>query len=125
MTTRFRGGRAAAAARVRRAVTARLPMPITHQAPVRTADPPPVVRRRRAVVTGTCVLGAGVLGASLSAPPNSPRFYVLTLSAAGTWLVGGFAQYERYYVPVLGGPQREVAGGLQVTFWPREWRAGR
>ena len=91
MTTRFRGGPAAAVARMRRAVTARLPMPITHQAPVRTTDPPSVVRRRRAVVTGTCVLGAGVLGASLSAPPNSPRFYVLTLSAAGTWLVGGFA----------------------------------
>jgi uncharacterized protein len=91
MTTPSRPGPAAAAARVRRAVTARLPMPITHRAPVRTKETPAVVRRRRAVVAGTSVLGAGVLGASLSAPPNSSRFYVLTLSAAGTWLVGGFA----------------------------------
>lgn len=82
---------AATGARVRRAVTGRLPMPITHQAPVRTTEPPSVVRRRRAVVAGTCVLGAGVLGASLSARPNSPRFYLLTLGAAGTWLAGGFA----------------------------------
>jgi membrane protease YdiL (CAAX protease family) len=91
MTTRSRRGLAAATAGVRRAVTARLPMPITHRAPVGTTESPAVVRRRRAVVTGTSVLGAGVLGASLSAPPNSPRFYVLTLTAAGTWLAGGFA----------------------------------
>jgi membrane protease YdiL (CAAX protease family) len=66
-------------------------MPITHQVPAPGAESPAVVRRRRAVVAGTCVLGAGVLGVSLSAPPNSRRFYLLTLTAAGTWLCGGFA----------------------------------
>jgi membrane protease YdiL (CAAX protease family) len=91
MTTRSGRDLAAASARVRRAVTARLPMPITHRAPVRSPEPPTVVRRRRAVVAGTCVLGAGVLGASLAAPPGSPRFYLLTLSAGGTWLAGGLA----------------------------------
>lgn len=34
-------------------------------------------------------VGAGLLGASLSSEPDSPRFYLLTLGAAGTWLVGG------------------------------------
>jgi CAAX protease family protein len=90
---RTRSGRALAAggARLRREVTARLPMPLTHRAPVRTSDPPALLRRRRVVVAGTSVLGAGVLGASLSAPPNSRRFYLLTLGAAGTWLAGGLA----------------------------------
>ena len=35
--------------------------------------------------------GTGLLGASLSTTPASRQFYVLTFSAAGTWLVGGLA----------------------------------
>jgi membrane protease YdiL (CAAX protease family) len=45
--------------------------------------------RRRRVVTGVAVGGAGLLGASLSTTPGSPRFYGLTLAVAGTWLTGG------------------------------------
>jgi uncharacterized protein len=78
-------------ARVRAAVAARLPMPITHVVPVRHLESRAVAARRRKVVVGTSVLGATVLGLSLAAPPNSPRFYVLTLTAAGTWTVGGLA----------------------------------
>ena len=48
-----------------------------------------VSRRRRTVVAGTSVAGAGLLGASLSAEPDSTEFYVLTLGVAGTWLIGG------------------------------------
>lgn len=44
---------------------------------------------RRRVVAGVSVAGAGLLGASLSSEPDSPRFYLLTLGVAGTWLVGG------------------------------------
>jgi CAAX protease family protein len=40
-------------------------------------------------VAGASVAGAGLLGASLAAEPDSPRFYLLTLGVAGTWLVGG------------------------------------
>jgi membrane protease YdiL (CAAX protease family) len=74
---------------VRAAVQRRLPMPITHVAPVHHLESREVARRRRTVVAVTSVLGAGVLGASLAAPPDSRRFYVLTLTAAGTWTAGG------------------------------------
>ncbi len=47
--------------------------------------------RRRRVVAGVSVAGAGLLGASLSTRPGSPQFYVATLGVAGTWAVGGFA----------------------------------
>jgi hypothetical protein len=38
------------------------------------------------------------------------------------WLLMAFAQYERYFVPILGGPRRDVAAGLQMTFYPKGWR---
>jgi uncharacterized protein len=43
-------------------------------------------RRRMARVL---VGGAAMLGLSFSSEPGSPRFYVLSLGAASTWLVGG------------------------------------
>ena len=55
--------------------------------PQRHPDPP--CRRRRKAVAGVCITGAGLLGASLSTPPGSAPFYVLSLGAAGTWLIGG------------------------------------
>ncbi len=73
------------------AVAARLPMPITHVVPVRHPESRDVETRRRRVVVGTSLLGAGLLGASLSARPNSTRFYVLTLTTAGVWVLGGLA----------------------------------
>jgi membrane protease YdiL (CAAX protease family) len=45
--------------------------------------------RRRRVVAGVSVAGAGLLGLSLSTEPDSPEFYGLTLGVAGTWLAGG------------------------------------
>ncbi|MGA8209865.1 MAG: CPBP family intramembrane glutamic endopeptidase [Nocardioidaceae bacterium] len=80
--------------RLRTTVEAWLPMPITHVVPVRHQESAAVVRRRRWVVGGTSLLGAGLLGVSLSARPGSTRFYVTTLATAGTWVVGG----------VLSGP---------------------
>jgi uncharacterized protein len=47
--------------------------------------------RRRRVVAGVAVGGAGLLGVSLSTTPGSPRFYGLTAAVAGTWLAGGLA----------------------------------
>lgn len=78
-------------ARARAWVEPRLPLPITHVVPVQHEESRETVVRRRKVVVGTSLLGATVLGLSLSAPPNSARFYVLTLSAAGAWTVGGLA----------------------------------
>lgn len=47
-----------------------------------------MLRRRRRVVAATAVAGAGLLGASLSARPGSPRFYGLTTATAATWIAG-------------------------------------
>ena len=75
--------------RLRARVTGALPMPITHVAPVDHPESPAVVARRRRVVAGTSVLGATLLGSSMSAEPDSRRFYALTLGAAGAWTLGG------------------------------------
>jgi hypothetical protein len=32
-----------------------------------------------------------------------------------------FAQYERYFVPVLGGPKRDIVAGFGFTFYPKQW----
>ena len=43
---------------------------------------------RRRVIIATGFAGAGLLGASLSSPPGSRRFYLLTVALAGTWAAG-------------------------------------
>src|SRR3954453_5133324 len=50
--------------------------------------------RRPVVVAGRLVIGAGLLGISLSVRPGDAVFYPLTLAVAATWAVGG----------VLSGP---------------------
>jgi Capsule assembly protein Wzi len=40
-------------------------------------------------------------------------------------LASAFVQYERYFVPVLGGPRTDVAASLQFTYYPHKrisWR---
>jgi hypothetical protein len=44
------------------------------------------VRRRAVIATG--IGGAGLLGISLSSPPGSRRFYLLTAGLASIWTVG-------------------------------------
>jgi hypothetical protein len=48
-------------------------------------------RRRRRVVAGVSIAGAGLLGYSLSTRPGSSRFYAATLGVAATWTAGGLA----------------------------------
>ena len=48
-------------------------------------------RRRRIVVAVVVVLGATLLGISLSVRPEDPAFYPLTLGLAALWVAGGFA----------------------------------
>ncbi len=67
----------------------RLPMPLSHVVPVDHDEDATVVRRRRQVVGGVAVLGAGLLGASLSTEPGSRRFYGATLGVASVWTLGG------------------------------------
>jgi Capsule assembly protein Wzi len=41
------------------------------------------------------------------------------------WLVTAFGQYERYFVPILGSPRRDITAGMQVTFYPANWKLRR
>lgn len=52
-------------------------------------EPPVLVRRRRVVVVVVLVLGATLLGISLSQTPGSTAFYLLTLALAAVWAGGG------------------------------------
>lgn len=69
----------------------------------------PEVRRRRRVVAATSVVGAGLLGASLSAEPDSTRFYTLSLGGAGTWLAGGLGSG-----PLIGNSTHAPASRLLI-----------
>jgi uncharacterized protein len=78
----------------------------------RRADPAEPVRRgagprrRRWVAAGSALAGTGLLGASLTAEPGSPRFYRQTFGVAGIWLGGGLASGP---VPLAGeGAPRQV-----------------
>jgi uncharacterized protein len=46
------------------------------------------VTARSRVVIAAGIGGAGLLGVSLSSPPGSRRFYLLTMGLAGTWAAG-------------------------------------
>jgi uncharacterized protein len=54
-------------------------------------EPPSVVRRRRIVVAVVLVLGAVVLGLSMTKHPGEASFYWLTLALTAVWLIGAFA----------------------------------
>lgn len=69
-------------------LTGRLPKPLVHRVPGQIRDTLEEEAHRRRVVTGVSVVGAGMLGASLSTPPGSRRFYVLSLTTAGMWTAG-------------------------------------
>ncbi len=64
---------------------------VTERVPRDPWESPATIRRRRRVVAGTSLAGAGLLGLSLSTRPDSRAFYGLTLGTAATWTIGGFA----------------------------------
>ncbi|MGV9713133.1 CPBP family intramembrane glutamic endopeptidase [Gordonia sp. NPDC003424] len=63
---------------------------VTAQAPDTTVDSPGGLRRRRIVVAVFLVVGAVILGFSLSSEPGDASFYPLTVALGVTWIVGGF-----------------------------------
>lgn len=75
-------------------------------------------RRRRVVVAVVLVVGAVLLGISLSIRPGSFAFYPLTLAVAATWVVGGVVSGPLHlgYLPFRGTLRRPlitpVATGL-------------
>ncbi len=72
-------------------VAAVLPSWLVDKVPRDHHEPDAAFHRRRRVVAGVSVLGAGLLGVGLSTKPGSAAFYVSTLGVAGTWVAGGFA----------------------------------
>lgn len=64
---------------------------LTEPAPGTTLDDPGVLRRRRFVVAAFLVIGAVILGFSLSAEPGAASFVPMTIGLAAAWLIGGFA----------------------------------
>ncbi|BBX01074.1 abortive infection protein [Mycolicibacterium moriokaense] len=56
--------------------------------PVPHHEPPSVIRRRRIIVAVVLVIGAALLGYSLTRPPGDSSFYWLTLALAAVWAVG-------------------------------------
>jgi len=68
-----------------------LPSWLVDKVPRDHREPAAVFARRRKVVAGVTVAGAGLLGLSLSTEPASWEFYALTLGVAGTWAAGGAA----------------------------------
>lgn len=76
---------------LRERVEARLPDWLVEKVPRNHLESDAAFRRRRLVVAGVSLAGAGLLGVSLSTEPNSPEFYALTLTVAGTWAAGGVA----------------------------------
>lgn len=52
------------------------------------AEPPSVVRRRRITVAVVLVIGAALLGVSLTRSPGDTSFYWLTLAMAAVWAGG-------------------------------------
>ncbi len=70
---------------------AKLPMSLSYKVPVRHEESEEVRRRRRQVVAGTSLVGAGLLGYGLSTKPGSAAFYGATLATAGVYTAGGLA----------------------------------
>ena len=66
--------------------------------------------RRRVVVVVVLLVGATLLGISLSVPPGSPAFYPLTLALAAVWVVGGLASGPLHLgrIPFRGTLRRPV-----------------
>ncbi|WAC57055.1 CPBP family intramembrane glutamic endopeptidase [Gordonia sp. SL306] len=73
-------------------------------APATRFDDPATLTRRRRVVAIFLVLGAAILGVSLSSDPGDSSFYPLTIALAAVWIVGG----------LLSGPIRLGRFGLRA-----------
>jgi len=62
---------------------------VVDQVPWSRSESDTALHRRRWVVAGASLAGAGLLGMSLSTKPGSPQFYGLTLGVAATWIAAG------------------------------------
>ena len=79
-------------------------------------EPPAVIRRRRIVVAVVLVIGAALLGYSLTRPPGDASFFWLTLALAGVWAAGALVSGPLHLgcVRFRGRNQRPVITGTAV-----------
>jgi membrane protease YdiL (CAAX protease family) len=79
-------------------------------------EPPSVTARRKIVVGIVLLIGAALLGYSLSRPPGDSSFIWLTLALAGVWAVGAFISGPLHmgHVCFRGRNQRPVITGSGV-----------
>jgi uncharacterized protein len=84
--------------------------------PVPHHEPPAVIRRRRIVVTLVLVIGAALLGYSLTRQPGDQSFYWLTLALAGVWAIGALLSGPLHLgcIRFRGRNQRPVITGTVV-----------
>lgn len=77
---------------------------------------PSVIRRRRIVVCVVLVMGAALLGYSLTRTPGDTTFYWLTFALAGVWALGAFASGPLHLgcIRWRGRNQRPVITGFAV-----------
>ncbi|MFB1297788.1 lysostaphin resistance A-like protein [Mycobacterium sp. pW049] len=76
-------------------------------------EPPSVVTRRKVIVSVVLLVGAALLGYSLSRPPGDETFVWLTLALAGVWAAGAFASGPLHmgHICFRGRNQRPVITG--------------
>jgi uncharacterized protein len=79
-------------------------------------ESPAVVLRRRIVVAVVLVIGAALLGYSLSRHPGDKSFYWLMLALAGVWAVGAFVSGPLHLgsIRLRGRNQRPVISGTAI-----------
>ena len=79
-------------------------------------ESPGVIRRRRIIVAVVLVIGAALLGYSLTRPPGDQSFYWLTLALAGVWAFGALLSGPLHLgcICFRGRTQRPVITGTVV-----------
>lgn len=72
--------------------------------------------RRRIVVGIVLVVGATLLGISLSVKPGDPLFYTLTIALALVWIVGGFLSGPLHLgrIPFRGHLRRPILTPIAI-----------
>jgi membrane protease YdiL (CAAX protease family) len=84
--------------------------------PIPHHESPSVILRRRIIVAIVLVIGAALLGYSLTRPPGDSSFYWLTLALAGVWAAGAFLSGPLHLgcICFRGRNQRPVITGIAV-----------
>ena len=74
--------------------------------------------RRRIIVAIVLVLGASLLGYSLSVEPGEPAFYPLTIGVALIWIIGGFLSGPLHLgsINFSGSLRRPIITPLAIGF---------